>query len=295
MGEGRILVVGGDSVIGAALVRRLRRDGRNVLATTRRPESVSGDRILLDLAEEPGTWPALPRVDVAIICAAVVGFTSCSDDPEGSARVNVIAPGALARHFAGSDTAVIYLSSNAVFDGSVAFSPAAHPPSPTTEYGRQKSAAETLILRSSAANAVLRLSKVLTPGNRLLRDWVGELRAGRPIKVFSDFVLAPLDVDFVTAIMLRLIEARATGIFQASGDEDIAYTELAVTLAQTMEVDTALITPVAAVETGMLVEGSGANTTLDMNEIEALTGLGPPSSKATIKTVIDAALRTPAH
>ena len=58
------LIVGGDSQIGKALIARLRQDGREVVATTRR-------------------WPFPPRATPAMIKAGISAFTGYDSRFEG--------------------------------------------------------------------------------------------------------------------------------------------------------------------------------------------------------------------
>ena len=66
----RVLVVGGDSVIGRALIPALRAGGHSATGTTRRRMPINPtEMISLDLAsDEPA---ALPHADAMVICAAM--------------------------------------------------------------------------------------------------------------------------------------------------------------------------------------------------------------------------------
>src|SRR5262249_25645607 len=111
----RCLVIGADGSFGSPLSGSLRRRGHEVLATTRRPAHVTNEGcFFLDLA---APLPALPRVDVAIICAAMARFEDCRRHPELAHRINVAAPLALSQSLTQAGTRVIVLSTSAVFGG----------------------------------------------------------------------------------------------------------------------------------------------------------------------------------
>src|SRR5215475_5391823 len=102
----RCLIIGMDGSFGGALSRSLQRLGHEVFATTRRRDR-AGEHLFLDLA---APLPALPRVDVAVICAAMARLDECRRYPELAHRVNVEAPLEIARTLTQTGTRVILLS-----------------------------------------------------------------------------------------------------------------------------------------------------------------------------------------
>ncbi len=86
--KSKILVVGGDGIIGGALTRTLLLARVQVCATTRRRERVREGVSFLDLAEPD--WDALDyHVDVVYLCAALTDMRRCVADPAGTRRINV--------------------------------------------------------------------------------------------------------------------------------------------------------------------------------------------------------------
>ncbi len=280
-----VLVVGADGLLGRALCRRLRADGTHVVRSSRRQGAAAAGALPLDLAAQPESWPELPRVRAAVICAAVARLQDCADDAEGSARINVGGTIALAERLAARGVYTLFLSSDKVFDGLVPQRRRDDAPCPRTEYGRQKAAAERAILGLGRAGAVLRLAKVLSPELTLLQDWRRALGAGRPIEAFHDMWLAPVRDDVVARLAARLVAERRPGIFQASGDQDIAYLELALSLARALGVDRGLVRARAADPALVPPEARPRHSTLD-SELEArLYGLGATGSRALCQEV----------
>lgn len=278
-----VLVAGGDGLIGAALVRRLRRDGVRVHSTSRRPV-VSRGTFQVDLAA-PDTWPELPQVDAAVLCAANTSIGACAGDPAATAAVNVAGLCALADRLAAKADMVLLLSSNQVFDGTAARRGRDDRHCPVCEYGRQKAAAEAHVL-GLRGGAVLRLTKVLTPDLPLLSNWVASLASGRPVTPFDNFPLAPVTAGFAVDTIMDIISGCAPGVYQASGADDLTYVDLARALAAHVGADPVLVTPVQAVPAALGFERLPRFSTLEMDVEEARFGRAAPSSDGVLEEVV---------
>src|ERR1700681_3257292 len=105
------LVVGSDSLIGGALLRRLRHAGQHAVGTTRRRTQIEHS-VYLDLLEGPDKWQPPEPVTVAIVCAGVTRLQACESDPVTSAKINVEGVSALVTNLVSRRIFVIYLSTN---------------------------------------------------------------------------------------------------------------------------------------------------------------------------------------
>jgi dTDP-4-dehydrorhamnose reductase len=286
-----LLLVGGDSEIGAATARLLRRRGVTLAATTRRRERLAPDRPFLDLGLPLGDWQPAPGTRAACLCAAIPRLADCARDPERSARINVEGTLTLADRLLGLGIAVLFLSSDKVFDGSRPQVPAATPTCPQSEYGRQKAAVEQALGRRLAAGApvaILRLAKVVSPGMALLRQWSESLAAGRAIRAFGDMMMAPTPAATAAAAIAGLLAEPAHGIFQLSGPSDVAYSEVALHLACRIGVDPRLVECVSAASAGLPPGSTARHTTLDSTALRERCGIVVPDAW----TVIDAVVET---
>lgn len=273
-GEKAILVVGVDGLIGGRLAHALVETGCSVMGTTRRAGAPATDLIHLDLASADG-FDALPPCRAAVLCAAVTSMERCQKEPAATRQINVTNTVRLARHLLAAGSQVVFLSSNTVFDGSRPWARATDSVSPRTEYGRQKADAESQLLALDGQITVVRFSKIIPPEMSLLQGWARDLRSGRHIHPFSDSRLAPLPLSFAVELLRRVLEARVTGIIQASATSDISYEQAARHLARRLGCDEQLIEPVSCAQRG--IEYSPANTTLAPAGLAAL-GLEAPQA-----------------
>ncbi|HVH82273.1 MAG TPA: sugar nucleotide-binding protein [Stellaceae bacterium] len=282
----KILIIGGDSQIAGATRAHLRNCNYEVLATTRRREHIAVDRPFLDLTQQVANWPIPGGIDAVCLCAAIARLADCAKDPTGSAQVNVLATTTLAERFLARGIPVLFLSTDKVFDGSRPIVPPDASPCPISEYGRQKAAAEAALvahMKHGEPAAILRLAKIVSPGMALLRQWVFDLSSGKPIRAFHDMMMAPTPVALVAQAIERLLAEPHPGIFQLTGPQDIAYSEIAQHLAQKLDVDPALVEQVSAYSANLPVGSTAPNTTLDSSALRERFGITVPAAW----TVID--------
>lgn len=279
-----ILVVGGDSLVGSWLAAYLRARGDRVVETSRRADRVAAGALKLDLAADPASWPALPPLRGAVLCAAIARLQDCEQDPAGSRQVNVEGVAALAHRLVAAGMPTVFLSTDKVYDGQRPQRRREEPTCPTTEYGRQKAAAEAAM---PAGATVLRLSKVVSPTLELFRGWSRELAAGRPITPFSDLMLAPVPVELVAQTIARLIDERRVGLFHLTGARDVSYVEAARALAARLGSDPVLIQP----RSSNVGPPPVPYTALDMSIERDLWGLAAPDPESTLRQLAQAVSR----
>ena len=189
------LIVGGDSTIGGRLVAAFEDDCNPIWQTTRHHTKVNDKCLFLDLSDDMNCWHLKHEsFKTSIFCAAITSHEQCQLDSELSWHVNVKGTVALATRMAEAGTFVIFISSNAVFNGESPFVRPNDPVTPQTEYGRQKAEAEEQLLKLGDKVAIVRFSKVITPEMPLISRWIRDLKAGIVIHPFIDMVIAPVPI-----------------------------------------------------------------------------------------------------
>lgn len=270
----KILIVGADSQIGASLVRHYENKNQFVWKTTRRTIPNGSSFLKLDLSENIDSW-AVPDASLAFLCAAVTTLKECSENPAGTAVINVHHTVRLAERLARAGMRVIYLSTNLVFNGASPYPKETDPVSPVTEYGRQKAEAETRLIPLNRL-LVVRLTKVLAQENSLLQSWISDLRAGKEVHPYSDLPLSPLSMDFAVSILAGAGESNLNGILHVSAEKDISYAEAAATLAEKINARPELVKPQA----GKISMGSvpwPLYSSLEASRLQSELNVIPPS------------------
>ncbi len=280
------LVVGGDGLIGRALVRQLADEGRAALASTRRRGVAGPGRPFLELARDPSDWTPPQPVAVAFLLAAAANQLSCCADPDVSRRINVDHTVALARRLLAQGAFVVFTSTNLVFDGEAPRYPTCASPTPTSEYGRQKVEAEQRLLALGPGVAVVRLTKVLAADMPLIGGWIEALKAGRQVNAFSDLICAPMPVGYVAQALARIGASGRGGLFHLSGADEVSYVALAQTLAAKLGADRALVHATTSAEAGVALQTIPKHSSLDAHAVADAFALPPPSLDAVIESCL---------
>jgi len=276
------LIVGGDSLIGSALVEHLQRTNVPVIETTRRREAVSEANLYLDLSQDVEDWQCPWPIDVAVVCAGITKLHSCKSNPVETARVNVQGVCTLVKNLVAQNTFVIYLSSNQVFDGSAPYRMPDDPISPMTEYGRQKAETDRQISQWGDSISIVRFTKVLGPKDALFSQWTEALRKGEAIRPFSDMFMAPVPLSCAVSVLKLIMDIRLPGITQVSGGQDISYEKAARYGAKKLQVDSSLIQPISAFQYGNF-DFIPNHTTLNFDRLKCVLGIEPPDVHWTIE------------
>jgi dTDP-4-dehydrorhamnose reductase len=277
----RCLIIGVDGSFGGALSRSLHSLGHEVVATTRRRDRAS-EHLLLDLAEP---LPALPQVDVAVICAAMSRLDDCRRHPELAHRVNVEAPLALAQTLTRAGARLILLSTSSVFGCLTPHVDESARPMPRGVYARLKAEAEARLLELGSQIAVLRLTKVVKPNSGLLSEWIRQLGEGRPVRAFDDSAFCPLTVAHVIDAITAVIEGGQGGVYHVSGAADVSYAQAAKFFAQRVGAAHELVEPVHGVDRGMPYEELTPFTSLSTGRLSRLSGFVPPEALEVLQGV----------
>lgn len=221
-----ILVLGGSGMLGQAL-RRVAPE--RVVATYAAHPFAAGHRFL---AEDDSVGDLLDALEAppaaAVLLFGQTSIDACFRDPVAAARLNVDATTRVARALNARAIATVFVSTDAVFDGTRGFWRDDDVPHPVHAYGRQKHAAEREVLQLTNS-LVVRLPKLIV-GERhpacFVSGWCDALQAGRLISCATDQRFNPLAVDDAAAALLALIDRHARGVVHVATSEAVTRWDL---------------------------------------------------------------------
>lgn len=211
----RILVVGGNGQLGAALAARLPATGWPFLVTTR-----AG----LDLADAGAIDAAVARArpDVVVNAAAYTAVDLAESQAELAHSINGRAPGLLAAAAARAGAAILHFSTDYVFDGSRGPWREDDAPAPLGVYGASKLAGERAVAASNPRHIILRTSWVCgATGHNFLRTMLRLAQTRDELRVVADQFGAPTFADdlaeAVVALVPALVRGHGPGVFHLTG------------------------------------------------------------------------------
>lgn len=215
----RVLLTGASGYLGRFLRKVLEHRGAEVVTLGR----VDAD-LTVDLADLVGLDAALEgaSVDCALHAGALSQMGACATDPAAADRVNGDASGRIAERFP-----TLYVSTDLVFDGTLAPYAAEASPAPLSAYGRSKARGEEQV--RAAGGLVVRVPLLFGPshdGRRGASDMVRRALAGEGrIGLFVNEFRTPLHVADAAAGLVRLLDAlpdRAGQVVHLAGPERVS-------------------------------------------------------------------------
>jgi dTDP-4-dehydrorhamnose reductase len=205
-------------------------------------------------------------------------MSACEDQPEQTYRVNVTNTLRLAKGLRAAGTRIVFLSSNAVFNGKLARPDEDAEHCTSTEYGRQKAAVESGLMtipEGTGSVAIVRLSKVLSPDSGLAKEFIGKLVEGEPCVALDDLFMSPISLGYVVDALLGIASSNLSGVFHLSGSEEMTYAAFARRLAVHIGVDPALVQERRSTDAGVRVLFRPEHPALGMKRTSDLLNIQP--------------------
>jgi dTDP-4-dehydrorhamnose reductase len=273
------LVVGGDSLVGAELVKVLENQGHEVIASTRRSETVSDKRIFIDFENQD--VDLIPRhIDYVFVVAAATNYNICETDPK-SYKTNVELIPEFVLNLLRRKIFVTLVSTNSVFGGEVPWPDENCPHAPTIAYAKQKAMAESNIkqeiCRTKENNFynVVRLTKVLNKSISPLPNWLESWHNNGVIEPFDDLLFAPISLRYAAEGLAKIGRMRISGNFHLSGKENVSYSDLALALAKKLCIERSRIVPVTSISKGVKLLYNPRYSGIGMKSTTNQTGIIP--------------------
>ncbi len=228
----RVLVTGAGGLLGG-VVCRTAPDEVEVLGGVRSSPAPDGVRsVALDLTSPDATATIIEAApDVVVHCA----YGKREADVVGATEAVVDACAALG-------AGLVAMSTDALFDGEHAPYRESDPPSPVTDYGRWKAAAEQLVAVRCPDAAIVRTSLIVHPDppDHGLR-WLAESAArGERVTLFDDELRCPImAADLATALweLVAMPAERRRGMWHVAGPRPMSRAELGLLLLDHLGLD----------------------------------------------------------
>ena len=218
----RILVTGGDGLLGRELRIALAAAGHDVVAV---------DAADFDVTDAEATTRAIveEEPDAIVHAAAWTAVDDCESDPDRAMAVNGL--GAL--HVASAARRVgarlMLLSTDYVFDGEKAGPyDESDPVGPLSVYGRSKLFGERLASGACPGMTIVRTQSLFGRGGpNFVESILGAVAAGRPLRVVADQRSCPTYAPHLATQIVRILDGSGEGLYHVSARGECSWYGLA--------------------------------------------------------------------
>ena len=251
----KLLIIGGNGLVGSTLVKYAKTK-YDIHITINKNKSIFSDvsTTKIELINDQASMIDLIKnfnPDVVVSTAAHSSVDFCETDHKLANALHVDAINYIAKVCKQIDTKLIFLSTDAVFDGKSNMKYTENDvPSPVNYYGKTKLKAENIVLQSSKKNVVLRTAVIYGwHKSSKFTNWIlSSLHQNKVVDPFSDQYNTPTLVDDLAKSILNIIEMDISGLFHAVGNTCINRYEFALLLADKFDLEKNLVKPVTSSE-----------------------------------------------
>jgi dTDP-4-dehydrorhamnose reductase len=221
----KLVVCGAGGMLGRDVVRAAGSANHEVAGLGRDGLDVTDPRALRRVMDRE-------RPAAVVNCAAYTDVDGAESDRLGAMRLNADAAGAVAEAAAAVDAAVLYPSTDYVFDGS-GERPylESDPTAPQSVYGESKLAGERATAAANPRHYVVRTSWLFGAGGRNFVETMLEIggRDGRVV-VVRDQVGAPTYTGHLATGMVRLLDTAVYGLHHMAAAGECSWYDFAVAI-----------------------------------------------------------------
>lgn len=193
------------------------------------------------------------KPDAVILAGALTNVEQCETDPDLARAVNVEGTRNVLETFSPTRAAMVYFSTEYVFDGRSGPYREADPIHPISVYGRTKADAENLVCKYPHRWLIIRTTVVYgyEPGGKnFFMQLLNRFRKGEPMRVPSDQISSPTFNFNLAQATLALIERDCVGTYHVAGNRVMSRVEFAQTICTVFHLDHHLIQPVPTAALG---------------------------------------------
>ncbi len=204
----RILITGSRGRLGSRLMQDLAAAGHHMVGV---------DRDSLDITDFQATQHFIQATQPqqVIHAAAWTDVDACAHQPEEALRVNAYGAQNVAAAAYAVGAAVLYVSSNEVFDGRLGRAYTEYDrPNPPNPYGYSKWVGEQAVTAVNPRHYIVRTSWLFAHGGRnFIHVILDAARAGRTLRVVTDEVAHPTYNDDLATAIVQLVEIGRFGTY----------------------------------------------------------------------------------
>jgi len=278
------LITGITGLLGTVLVEE-NKDKRGIkgiyIGNYVMPNTKSIEYIRCDAADKKELFKNFERVEIECIVhtAGLANADICEKEPEKAYISNVVGTKNMIELARLKQARLVYISTNAVFDGKNPPYSEEDKPNPINRYGAIKLECESLVKENTNNYLIIRPILIYGLNNSQERKpffiWILEkLKNGERINVVTDVFENPLLSYQCADVIWELIDKDVRGIYHISGKDTLSRFEAAKVIANVFSLNASLINPVSS-EFFPDIAPRPKNTSYSTAKIEKELGVKP--------------------
>ena len=278
----RILITGSSGFVGKNLMRALKTE-HEVFGVDHKASEWATH--VADITDRDAIKKVVDGVkpDVIVHTAALANVDYVETHRDEAYAINVRGTKNLLESTQGSDTHVVFISSDYVYDGVTGNFNEKSSLNPISWYGQNKVDAEQFVERHKR-HLILRPTVIFgwDPGGKnFFMQVLENQREKRTMRVPKDQVSNPTYVRLLTKVIERSIAKGLTGTFVSGGRESMDRYTLGLTICDVFGFDKALLIPMETKELGQIAKRP-LNCSTDSSRIREALGMTFPSIKESL-------------
>ncbi|MGB9607822.1 MAG: dTDP-4-dehydrorhamnose reductase [bacterium] len=213
----RIILTGAKGMLASDIYKTL----------SEREELIPFSKEELDVTDSEKVFKVITSLkpDAVIHCAAFTNVDQCEIEPEKAYFVNTVGTWAIASACAQTDSLLVYISTDYVFDGKKG-SPYIEidEPNPINEYGKSKLGGEKVILMLLRRFFIVRTAALFgEKGKNFVTTILNKAKEGKPLGVVADQIVSPTYTLDLARAIAELIYSPFYGIYHITNQGETSW------------------------------------------------------------------------
>jgi dTDP-4-dehydrorhamnose reductase len=181
-------------------------------------QDISDEEVIAKIEEE--------NPDVIVHCAALTDLDYAEEKPEVTESVNVKGTRNIVEAAEKTNSHLIYISTDYVFEGETGSYSEEDSPDPVSWYAKTKYQGENVVRDSDIRSTILRTSVVFKEDFENFFTWAkGELEDGNKVTAITDQTCCPTFAPNLAEIIVEAAEEEIIGVYHAAGDSKVTRYE----------------------------------------------------------------------
>lgn len=233
-----ILLIGGKSTLSTTLKSYLEKKKIKYQESNRYPDS----EIFIDL-NDINTFDNIPKnIDKSIIFAGITNIDICEKQKQFAHKINYLSTVKLVNKLNKQGTKCLIISSSSVFGNKSTRNGEYDKKEPDSYYGKLKSKLEDEV-KNNQLNCIIRLTKVILPEMKLIKNWIFNLRINKSITAYNNLLISPISYLSFNKMIYEWIRIGYSGVYHLTSDNQLSYYDLILDISKKLGLNQSLIIP----------------------------------------------------